>query len=155
MQTVTVLKGPAATALYGSRGASGVLVVTTKKGKEGTLEVGFNSSYSREKAYVLLQRQDQFGQGFDNAHFDSGENWSWGPAVDGVVRPWTTPIDTDGDGALECLKRPFSAVPNQLEDFFNIGQTYKNSLSLSGAKGGFTFYASYANVDQKGDIGQY
>ena len=150
IETVTVLKGPSATALYGSRGASGVLVVTTKKGKEGSMEVGFNSSYSREKAYVLLQRQDQFGQGYDNAHFDSGENWSWGPALDGVVRPWTTPVDVDGDGALECLVRPYSAVENQIPDFFNIGQTFKNSLNLSGAKGGFKYYASYSNVDQSG-----
>jgi TonB-linked SusC/RagA family outer membrane protein len=150
IESVTILKGPSATALYGSRGASGVLVVTTKKGKTGSMEIVLNSSYSREKAYVLLQRQDQFGQGYDNAHFDSGENWSWGPAFDGVERPWTTPVDVDGDGALECLKRPFSAVPDQIENFFNIGQTFGNSLSLSGAKNDFSYYASYSNIDQTG-----
>ncbi|GAA5225214.1 TonB-dependent receptor plug domain-containing protein [Membranihabitans marinus] len=77
IESITVLKGPSATSLYGSRGASGVLVVTTKKGgngKDGKVEVGVNSSYSIQEAYVLLQRQDQFGQGYDNAHFDTGEN---------------------------------------------------------------------------------
>ena len=114
------------------------------------MKVGVNSSYSREKAYVLLQRQDRFGQGFDNAHFDSGENWSWGPEFDGVVRPWTTPVDTDGDGALEALVRPFSHVENQIEDFFEIGETFNNGISLSGSEGGFNYYASYSNVNQSG-----
>lgn len=152
IESVTILKGPSATSLYGSRGASGVVMITTKKGsdKAGRMQIGLNSSYSQEKAYVLLKRQDRFGQGYDNAHFDSGENWSWGPAFDGVVRPWTSPIDADGDGALEALTRPFSAVPNQLEDFFNTGRTVNNSLSLSGGNSGFTYYASYSNTDQKG-----
>ena len=152
IESLTILKGPSATSLYGSRGASGVVLITTKsgKGKKGKVEVGLNTSFSVENAYVLLQRQDEFGQGFDNSHFDSGENWSWGPAFDGVVRPWTTPIDSDGDGALESLTRPFSAVPNQLEEFFNRGTTLTNSVSLSGANDNFTYYASYSNTDQDG-----
>lgn len=152
IESVTILKGPSATSLYGSRGAAGVVLVTTKSGKnkEGKIDVGINSSYSVEKAYILLQRQDQFGQGFDNSHFDSGENWSWGPAFDGVVRPWTTPIDSDGDGALESLVRPFSAAPDQLQEFFNLGNTLTNSFYLSGGNEGFTYYASYSNTDQDG-----
>ncbi|MBV6639580.1 MAG: SusC/RagA family TonB-linked outer membrane protein, partial [Cyclobacteriaceae bacterium] len=151
IESVTILKGPSATSLYGSRGASGVVLITTKSGKgKGKMQVGVNSSYSVEKAYVLLQRQDGFGQGYDNAHFDSGENWSWGPAFDGVVRPWTSPIDADGDGALESLTRPFSAVPNQLDEFFNYGNTLSNSVNLSGSKEGFTYYASYSNTNQNG-----
>ena len=122
--SVTMLKGPAATSLYGSRGAAGVLVVTTKRGAEGSaFSVNYNHATTFDKAYVLLQRQDQFGQGFDldpgeDPQFDSGENWSWGPRLDGLVRPWTSPVDVDGDGDLEFLSRPFSAVPNQLESFF-------------------------------------
>lgn len=152
IESVTILKGPSATSLYGSRGASGVIMITTKRGGEraGGMQIGLNSSFSQEKAYVLLKRQDRFGQGYDNAHFDSGENWSWGPAFDGVVRPWTSPIDADGDGAIEALTRPYSAVPDQLQEFFNIGSTFNNSLNLSGGNEGFTYYASYSNTDQKG-----
>lgn len=153
--SITVLKGPSATSLYGSRGASGVIVVTTKKGgggEDGKMDIGINSSYSVQNAYVLLQRQDRFGQGYDNAHFDSGENWSWGPAFDGIERPWTSPIDIDGDGALEALVRPYSAVPNQIENFFRQGSTLNNNIYFSGAKGGFTYYASYANVSQEGTL---
>lgn len=152
IESVTILKGPSATSLYGSRGASGVVLITTKKGKgkDGSMQVGINSSFSQEKAYVLLKRQNQFGQGYDNAHFDSGENWSWGPAFDGVVRPWTSPIDSDGDGTIEALTRPYSVVPDQLQEFFNVGNTLTNSVNLSGANNGFTYYASYSNTDQKG-----
>ena len=154
IESVTILKGPSATSLYGSRGSSGVVLITTKKGssRNGNVQVGINSSFSQEEAYVVLKRQNRFGQGYDNLHFDSGENWSWGPEHDGVVRPWTSPIDADGDGALEALTRPYSAAPDQLQEFFNIGRTISNGISLSGASpsNGFTYYASYSNTDQKG-----
>jgi len=157
IESVTILKGPSATSLYGSRGASGVLLVTTKNGsgKDGKFEIGINSSYSVEDAYVLMQRQDQYGQGFGipfqpNPGRDSGENWSWGPAFDGVVRPWTSPVDADGDGDLEWLSRPYSAVPDQIHDFFDYGHTLSNSIHLSGSKDNFTYYLSYSNTDQDG-----
>lgn len=150
IESITILKGPSATSLYGSRGASGVLLVTTKKGKDGTVKVGVNSSYSTERAYILTQRQDGYGQGYDNAHFDSGENWSWGPAFDGVVRPWTSAIDSDGDGSLEALTRPYENVPNQLQSFFNLGNTLNNNFNVSAGKGGFNYYLSYGNTLQNG-----
>lgn len=151
IESVTILKGPSATSLYGSRGASGVVLVTTKSGSKGQeMQINYNGSTSMETAIVNLQRQNKFGQGYDNSHLDSGENWSWGPAFDGVVRPWTSPIDSDGDGALEALIRPYSAVPDQLQDFFNTGYTLTNTLNLSGSKEGFTYFASYGNTDQTG-----
>ncbi len=149
--SVTILKGPSATSLYGSRGASGVVLITTKSGRPGEqMRINYNGSTSMETAIINLQRQDTYGQGYDNAHLDSGENWSWGPTFDGVVRPWTSPIDSDGDGALEALIRPYSAVPDQLQDFFNSGYTLSNTFSLSGAKEGFTYFATYGNTNQTG-----
>ena len=151
IESVTVLKGPSATSLYGSRGSAGVVLITTKKGSEGEkMRINYNGSYSRESAIILLQRQNRFGQGYDNTHFDSGENWSWGPELDGVVRPWTSPIDSDGDGSLEALIRPYSAVENQLKDFFNTGLTQNHNFNISGAKDGFTYFASYGNTNQDG-----
>ena len=156
IESVTVLKGPSATSLYGSRGASGVLLITTKKGAagKGKMKIGVNSTTSFEQAYVLLQRQDQYGQGFLNPYAppsaDGGENWSWGPAFDGLVKPWSSPVDTDGDGDLEFLSRPYSAVPNQLEDFFRTGITRANSINIQGGTEKLTYYASYSNTDQDG-----
>lgn len=124
IESVTVLKGASATSLYGSRGASGVLLITTKKGAKGKPKINFSSTASVEQAYVLLQRQDQYGQGLINpdgsTNLDSGENFSWGPAFDGVVRPWTSPVDSDGDGTLEYLSRPYENVDNQLRNFFRL-----------------------------------
>ena len=157
IESITVLKGPSATSLYGSRGASGVLLVTTKKGggKEGSFHIGLNSSFSAEQVYVLMQRQDQYGQGFGipfQATYgrDSGENFSWGAPFDGVVRPWTSPVDSDGDGDLEWLSRPYSNVDNQLQNFFDVGNTLSNSVYFSGAQKDFTYYASYSNTEQAG-----
>lgn len=150
IESMTILKGPSATSLYGSRGAAGVVLITTKSGKGNKMKINYNGSTSAESAIILLQRQNRFGQGFDNASLDSGENWSYGPAFDGVVRPWTTPIDSDGDGSLESLTRPYSAVRNQLKDFFNNGYTTTHSFNLSGSNEGFNYFASYANTDQSG-----
>ncbi|PKQ45440.1 SusC/RagA family TonB-linked outer membrane protein [Confluentibacter flavum] len=151
IESVTILKGPSATSLYGSRGASGVVLITTKSGKKGEkLRINYTSSTSMETAIINLQRQSKFGQGYDNLHLDSGENWSWGPALDGVDRPWTSPIDSDGDGSLEALVRPYSAVRNQLQDFFNTGYTKTNSVNISGTTDGFSYFASYGNTNQTG-----
>lgn len=154
IETLTILQGPAATALYGSRGASGVVVITTKAGSRDGMKINLSSTTSFERAYVLLKRQDQYGQGLINPDgsnsFDSGENFSWGPKFDGVVRPWTSPVDTDGDGDFEYLSRPYSAVKDQLPDFFNTGTTLNNNISFSGGNENFTYFASYGNVTQEG-----
>ncbi|NJN25034.1 MAG: SusC/RagA family TonB-linked outer membrane protein [Cyclobacteriaceae bacterium] len=154
IESVTILKGPSATSLYGSRGASGVVMITTKSGSKGKMKVDLNTTFSIEDAYILLDRQEQFGQGILNPDgskiFDSGENFSWGPRFDGITRPWTSPIDADGDGNLEYLSRPYEAVPNQLHDFFRTGWTSNNSLALSGGTDLFTYRVNYANTFQNG-----
>ncbi len=154
IESVTVLKGASATSLYGSRGASGVLLITTKKGAKGRAKVSLSSTASVEQAYVLLKRQDQYGQGLINPdgsnNVDSGENFSWGAPFDGVTRPWTTPIDTDGDGTLEYLSRPYSNVDNQLTNFFRLGRTNVNTISVSGGNDMLTYRASYGNTFQRG-----
>ncbi len=154
IESVTILKGPSATSLYGSRGSSGVVVVTTKTGSKGKVKVNLSSTGSIEDAYVLAQRQDQFSQGILNpdgsSNRDSGENFSWGPAFDGVVRPWTSPVDTDGDGDLEYLSRADLPVKDQLQNFFRTGYTLNNSLSLSGGDDRFTYFTSFSNTQQNG-----
>jgi TonB-linked SusC/RagA family outer membrane protein len=154
IETLTILKGPAATSLYGSRGASGVVVITTKSGSRDQMKVNFSSTTSVEQAYVLLKRQTQYGQGLINPdgsnNFDSGENFSWGPKFDGVVRPWTSPVDPDGDGTYEWLSRPYTAVDKQMENFFRTGATYNNSLSFSGGSDKYTYFLSYGHMRQNG-----
>ncbi len=168
IETLTVLKGPSATSLYGSRGASGVILITTKKGK-GTkggkaFKVSVGSSYSQERVYILTKRQDQWGSGYASCggcgggiNINMGENFSWGSPFDGVSRPWTAvPVDADGhflpltNGKIEQLYRPYSAVKNQLASFFDYGYTNRNTVSIDGGSDKITYYLSYTNFNNGG-----
>ena len=153
IESVTVLKGPAATALYGSRGTSGVILITTKSGKSFSKEdkkfsVTVNTSVAFSKAYLQIKRQDKYGQGFDN-NPDPIENFSWGPAVDGVIRPWT-PVVVNADGISTQLIRPYSAVKNQIENALNLGITYKNGIAIEGGTDKYSYYLAYNNVKNTG-----
>ena len=127
VESVTVLKGPAATTLYGSRGGSGVILITTKKGKSNEKpRITLTSSYSLEEAYVLFQNQEKYGSGYASCggcgggiNIFMGENFAWGSEFDGRMLPWTAiPADADGNliplsnGKIEQLVRPYSAVKN-------------------------------------------
>lgn len=155
IESVTVLKGPSATALYGSRAASGVLLITTKKGakaaKDGRkVKVSFGTGMSFDKAYLMYKRQNQYGEGFDNRIVLS-ENLSWGPKVDGIVRPWTN-IVTDVNGNQTQLFKPYSAIKNQMENFFDLGITNTNNLSIEGGTDKFNYRVSYGNTNNKATV---
>lgn len=168
IETLTVLKGPSATSLYGSRGASGVILITTKKGKAGkngkAFKISVGSSYSQERVYIMTKRQDQWGSGYASCggcgggiEINTGENFSWGKAFDGVLRPWTAvPVDADGhllpltNGKIEQLYRPYSAVKDQLASFFDYGYTNRNTVSIDGGSDKITYYLSYTNFNNGG-----
>lgn len=152
IEAVTVLKGGAATALYGVRGKYGVIMITTKSGKSMAKEdkkfsVTLNTGVTFDKVYLQIKRQNQFGQGYDNVP-DPIENFSWGPAFDGVVRPWTRAVTTPN--GVSQLIRPYSAIKNQLEDAFNIGTTFKTGVSVEGGSDKYTYFLSYNNVKNNG-----
>lgn len=171
IESITVLKGPAATSLYGSRGSAGVLLITTKKGKaakgdERPFKVTVGSSFAFETPYIILKRQDKWGSGYASAGYpfgpvgiNMGENFSWGEPLDGIPRPWTSlPLDASGNpipltnGKFEQLVRPYSAVKDQLASFFDLGFTNKNNVSFEGGSDKFQFYVSYVNTNQKGIV---
>lgn len=81
MESVTVLKGASATALYGSRAANGVVMITTKRAKQEKLTVSYDGSFMASNVLRVPQEQDKFGQGWGT--WNRGENGSWGPALDG------------------------------------------------------------------------
>ncbi|MBK8245238.1 MAG: SusC/RagA family TonB-linked outer membrane protein [Saprospiraceae bacterium] len=167
--SVTVLKGPSATTLYGSRGASGVILITTKKGRsnaESKPTISFSSSLSSESVYLVMKQQDKFGSGYASCggcgggiDIFMGENFAWGAPLDGRILPWTgQPADSHGDliplnnGKYEQLTRPYSAVKNNLRDFFDIGTTRRNNISVGGGNDKYNYFVSYTNFDNKGII---
>ncbi len=154
IESMTILSGPAATALYGSRGTGGVIVITTKSGKskdKDKIKVSINSSVGFDKVYLVYKRQDKFGEGYYPVGIVPGENFSWGPAVDGRPRVWTAPT-TLPDGSTAQLIRPYSAIKGQLNQFFNTGITTNNGISFQGASDKFNYFVSYNNLNNKGII---
>ncbi len=161
--SITVLKGAAAAALYGSRAANGAIIITTKSGKKQSrkgLEITYNTSYSTETVSGLPTYQTKYGQG-TNFDYRWGVYGSWGPPYAGAVPgsiipsrdsvPWQLGRQTSvvnpalfpqyyyGNGSLRNVAyKPYSAA--NLKDFFRTGNLFENSISIStgGEKGSFT-----------------
>lgn len=145
IESINVLKGASATALYGSQGRNGAMIVTTKQGsKETGLSVDFSSSYTVERIKYFPELQNTFGAGF-NDEYDPFENTSWGPRYDGLPRR-VGPILSDG--SYQVL--PYQAVPDNRKDFFVDGITKINSVALSGGDEKSTYYFSAQKSDISG-----
>jgi TonB-linked SusC/RagA family outer membrane protein len=137
IESMTVLKGPNAAALYGSRASNGVIVLTTKKGKSSTgrIRTDFTSSLTFENPSRLWDFQNQYGQGsggsfaFVNgagAGDCDGCDQSFGPKLDGrLIHQFT-------DGTDTTVKSPWIAHPNNVRDFFNTGRTFSTTAAASG-----------------------
>lgn len=159
VESVTVLKGASATALYGSRAANGVIVITTKRGKnEGKLTVTYNGSVTASNVLRVPQNQQTFGQGWP--FWDPSENGSWGPKLDGRVHAWgaysdpdvspSTPPSTYPD--YKVMTKPFSAIKDNMRDFYETGMEFNNTVSISNGTENSSFMLSFGNVTSNGII---
>ena len=90
VESISVLKGPSATALYGSRGGNGVILVTTKQGQGGRTKVSYNSNFTFENVMIQPEFQNEYGQGTDGAFVATSRN-SWGPKWVRVTTGQTDP----------------------------------------------------------------
>ena len=148
--SMTVLKGAAATALYGSRAANGVILITTKQGSRG-LEKNFTISYSggveARQISTLPVYQNSYGQGW-NGNQTWIENGSWGPKLDGSIQPYG-PIWNGYQ-----LYHEYTAKPNNVLDFFEIGWSHKHNIAMDGISddGKMTYYLSFNNANDNGII---
>ena len=147
---MTVLKGAAATALYGSRAANGVIMITTKTGKNtnGKVQVVYDGGYTISRVGRLPDEQKQFGQGWSGASGGGNlhENGNWGAAYDGKNRVWGNVVDN------EQLIKPYSYVEDRIRDFFDLGVNYKNALSLSGGTEKTNYFVSLSQNHVDGVI---
>jgi TonB-linked SusC/RagA family outer membrane protein len=125
VQNVTILKGAAATALYGGRAANGVVVVTTKRGQKNTpLQIEANIGVQISEVGRLPEMQNQYGQGWYGMK-TADENGSWGPAFDGRTYVYG-PVYNNSQ-----LVKPYVALPDNLRDFFENGVMLSNSVNIS------------------------
>jgi TonB-linked SusC/RagA family outer membrane protein len=123
IESISILRGANASILYGSQGANGVILITTKKGQEGKLAVDFNSSAVLEQVSGLPDFQYRYGT--------VGGDYSWTPVG-------TPEVKSD------------SYQKDYIKDFFQTGATYTNSVSITGGNAKTNVYFSYANISSKG-----
>ncbi len=145
IESINVLRGASATALYGSRAANGALLITTKKGSvQKGYGVTFNSSTQVETPIILQDFQNIYGQGAGGI-YNRAEEGSWGPKMTGQsVALWgNDPADV---GKVYSL----TAQPDNYKDFFSTGKQFSNSLAFSGGSDKIQTYFSYTNVTASG-----
>jgi TonB-linked SusC/RagA family outer membrane protein len=143
IETISILKGSAATALYGSRGSSGVILITTKKGAQGKTVVDFSHATTLTQVANVWKPQETFGQGWDGTFIES-ENGNWGPKFDGQLRPWGAIVDNSQ------LLKPYSFIKNNVRDALTTGTEFNSNVALSGGTEKSTYYFSYGNVFSDG-----
>lgn len=147
IESVSVLKGAAATNLYGVRAQNGVIVITTKKGTVGNgerklnVDFGYTSTFS--EVLKLPNFQNSFGQGWEGGASPE-ENSSWGPKYDGKPRVFGNVVN--GQQQL----REYSALPSNVSDVFETGVMHNTNLALSGGDNVTNYYFSFSNTKQDG-----
>ncbi len=148
IESMTVLKGATAAAIYGARAANGAVIITTKSGRLNQgIGIDFTSTLTTSQALNFMDEitQTEYGQGTGGLRPQTqGEAQSTGQFGFGERLDGQPTINFDG------VMRPYSAYPNQLYDFLRTGTNITNTIGLSGGNEKGSFRASFANTDAKG-----
>lgn len=152
IKTLTVLKGPNAAALYGTRAAHGAIVITTKGGDKRQKGIGITLHSSTQVSFVatLPEFQNLFGQGAGGrfsyvdgkgAGVNDGVDESWGPRLDiGLLIPqFDSPLDADGNR----VATPWVSHPNNVRDYFRMGISTNNGISVARGDDKYQFRVGY------------
>jgi len=156
IESIDFLKGAAATSLYGSRGANGVILITTKRAKGNRFRISASTSFDFDEVARVPHIQDQFGTGWSGKSYSSvsgegssaasNENGSWGAKFNGLVRPWSRIVNN------QQLIKPYVFLKNNVREFYEIGNTITNSISLSKNYESSDFALTFSRVDADGVI---
>jgi TonB-linked SusC/RagA family outer membrane protein len=146
IESVTVLKGSAGAVLYGNRGSNGVVLITTKTGKnsKGVPSIDFTSSFAMDEALVLPDYQTEFAQGTNGVTYTEGGSRSFGPRITGQT------VNSAGAGASRGLgpQAIQLKVFDPRKDFLNTGYTNTNNISLSNSSDKYSMFVSVGNSKQ-------
>ncbi|MGM9784755.1 MAG: SusC/RagA family TonB-linked outer membrane protein [Candidatus Cryptobacteroides sp.] len=156
IESITVLKGASATALYGSRAGNGAVIITTKKGLQNEdISVTWDGAVTGSSVLRIPQLQNRFGQGWNYSYegnllenWSPTENGSWGNLLDGRDHYWR-PGANWYNGAEESIK-PFSYAENSLKNFYETGLETSNTITVKGGSQNTGFVVSYGNVYSNG-----
>ncbi|THU41097.1 SusC/RagA family TonB-linked outer membrane protein [Niastella caeni] len=144
IETMTVLKGQAASALYGSRASNGVILITTKSGKRGDFSVDYNMNFMVDKAMDLTDFQYEYGQGIGGAKpttvaaAQQSGRMSWGAKLDG-----SQVIQFDGKSYA------YSAQRDNIKNFYRTGPSFTNTIAVSKGGESGSFRLSLSNLNNE------
>ncbi len=160
IETINVLKGGAATALYGMRGANGVIVITTKSGKMGTKKLGLTISSSVQFDQVALfpSYQNSYGQGNNLNYFEYKDGYGTSNAytsgLGGLDESWGPPLDVGLEfiqwNSFDGQPLPWVSAPDGVKNFYNTGIMTNNNVALEGASENADYRISMGYLDQAG-----
>lgn len=138
IESMSVLKGASAAALYGSQGQNGAIIITTKRGKAGQAVVSYTGNVTIDQASVLPELQFEYGQG-DVGDYNASSEHSWGPKITGQsVELW--------NGHTVNM----AGQKNRFKEYFRNGVTLNNTISVMGGSEKVQTYFSYANTMAQG-----
>jgi TonB-linked SusC/RagA family outer membrane protein len=146
IESISVLKGGAAAALYGTRGANGVILITTKKGAYNQdFQINVSSSLEISQVNKLPETQNKYSQGYFGTYGGGTSNpFSWGPALADLGYDADGNITQDATGGVT----PYDNAGN----FFQNGRRLNNSLTLAGGGKKSSYYLSIANLQDQGIV---
>jgi TonB-linked SusC/RagA family outer membrane protein len=141
IESMSVLKGPNAAALYGSRAANGVILITTKKGTRNRgLGVTYTGNFTFETPMILPQYQNEYGQG------TGGNITTVYQDLRTIGGSWGAKLDDSPQLYYTGETRPYSAQPDNVKNFFETGSTLVNTLAVDGGSDKATMRFSYTNT---------
>jgi TonB-linked SusC/RagA family outer membrane protein len=147
-ESINVLKGANAAALYGSDAQNGAIIITTKRGKADKVNISFNNNFMLQQADIGLNFQNVYGQGLSGV-FASGDGYSWGPQMTGqTVANWTLNPARAGETYAMYPQ------PNNVNHFFHNGYTISNNVQLSTGNAKSQTFFSATSTEGSGTLPQ-
>ncbi len=138
IETMTILKGASAAALYGSQGQNGAIIITTKRGKAGKITVDYTGNTTIDRPFILPEVQSDYGQGAGGVYNANNES-SWGPKITGQ----TITLYNGKQMAMQ-------GQPDRIKDFYRDGSSLSNTIGISGGSEKMQTYFSYGNSTANG-----
>jgi TonB-linked SusC/RagA family outer membrane protein len=138
IESMTILKGASAAALYGSQGQNGAIIITTKRGKAGKITVDYTGNTTIDRPFILPDVQSDYGQGAGGV-FNANSETSWGPKITGqTITLW--------NGKQMSMQ----GQPDRIKDFYRDGSSLTNTIGISGGGEKMQTYFSYGNNQANG-----